>query len=300
MRAVEAGQRVAVKNVLFATDLSPCSNTALPYALSLSRRYGAKLHVVHVKPSEADMIFMSPENWPAVAEEEERRTQGYLDELEQELQGLPHAVLTPRGRVSGALAQIIEACQIDFLVLGTHGRSGVSKLFMGSIAEEIFRRAVCPVLSVGPGVLSKPNDEIQFHHILFATDFSKESLAALPYAISMAEEDQARLLILHVVEQPAAGILDLETVTASLQQRLKKLVPSKAELWCQVECFVDFGQQFAGPAARILEVAKGREADLIVLGVHRVRSKLPLVTHLSGTTTRILNKAACPVLTVCG
>ena len=300
MHTVEAGRRIALKTILFATDFSPCSNAALPYALSVARRYGARLHAAHVMPTKAEMLLLSPESWPAVAEEEDKRIQAYIEQLEKQFQGLPHDMLTPRGKVADALAQIIEEREIDLLVLGTHGRAGVGKLFLGSVAEEIFRRAACPVLSVGPNVSSKPDGEIQFQHIVFATDFSEDSLAALPYAVSLAEEDQAQLALLHVVEQPAAGIADLEEVKASLMRRLKELVPPEAEPWCQAECLLEFGRQFAPPAERILEVAGDQAADLIVLGVRPVHGKLGLVTHLASTTARILTQAACPVLTVRG
>jgi len=300
VHTVEAGRRIALKTILFATDFSPCSNAALPYALSVARRYGARLHAAYVMPTKAEMLLLSPESWPAVAEEEDKRIQAYIEQLEKQFQGLPHDMLTPRGKVADALAQIIEEREIDLLVLGTHGRAGVGKLFLGSVAEEIFRRAACPVLSVGPNVSSKPDGEIQFQHIVFATDFSEDSLAALPYAVSLAEEDQAQLALLHVVEQPAAGIADLEEVKASLMRRLKELVPPEAEPWCQAECLLEFGRQFAPPAERILEVAGDQAADLIVLGVRPVRGKLGLVTHLASTTARILTQAACPVLTVRG
>jgi len=271
VHAVEAGKRIALKNVLFATDFSPCSNAALAYALSVARRYGAALHAAHVMPTKAQMLSMAPENWPAVAEEIDKRTQADIEQLEKQFQGLPHDVLTPRGKVADALAQIIEGREIDLLVLGTHGRSGVGKLFLGSVAEEIFRRAACPVLSVGPNVSCNPDGEIQFQHIVFATDFSEDSLAALPYAVSLAEEDQAQLALLYVVEQPAAGIADLEEFKASLMRRLQELVPPEAEPWCHAECLLEFGQQFAPPAERILEIAGDQAADLIVLGVRPVQ-----------------------------
>jgi len=300
VHTVEAGKRIALKNILFATDFSPCSNAALPYALAVARRYGTTLHAAYVKPNEAEMLFMSPESWPAVAEEEDKRIQAYIEQLEKQCQGLPHDVLTPRGKVADALAQIIEEREIDLLVLGTHGRSSVRKLFMGSVAEEVFRRAACPVLSVGPNVPSKPDGEIQFQHIVFATDFSEDSLAALPYAVSLAEEHQAQLALLHVVQQPAAGIADLEGVKASLMRRLRELVPPETEPWCHAECLLEFGRQFAPPAERILEIAADQAADLIVLGVRPVHGKLGLVTHLASTTAQILTQAACPVLTVRG
>jgi len=300
VHTVGAGRRIALKNILFATDFSPCSNAALPYALSMARQFGATLHAAHVMPTGADTFFMPPESWPAVAEEEDKRIRGCIEQLESQLQALPHDVLTPKGEVADALAQIIEERAIDLLVLGTHGRSGVRKLFLGSVAEEVFRRAACPVLSVGPNVSRKANGEIQFQHILFATDFSEDSFAALPYAVSLAEEDQAQLALLHVVEQPAAGIADLEEVKASLMLRLKELVPPEAAPWCHAECLLEFGQQFAPPAERILEIAGDRAADLIVLGVRSVHGKLGLVTHLASTTAQILTQAACPVLTVRG
>jgi nucleotide-binding universal stress UspA family protein len=300
MQTVEAGHRIAIKNVLWATDFSLSSKAALPYAISVARRYEATLHAAHIVPIEADMSAMSPDHWPALLEEEDRIIEGYVEQLENQLQGAPHEVWTRRGKIPEALADIVEEQDIDLLVLGPHGRTGVRKLFAGSVAETIFRRVRCPVLTVGPNLLSKPNDEIQFRHILFATDFSKGSLAALPYAISMSEEDQAQLTLLHVIGQPAAGILDLKDVITSVLGRLKELVTPEAEPWCKAECKVEFGQLYAPPAERILEIARDRKADLIVLGVRPVHGDLGVVTHLASTTAQILTQAACPVLTVPG
>ena len=300
MNTVEAGSRIVLKNILFATDFSPCSNAALPYALSVARRHRATLHAAYVMPTDADLLFMSPESWVAVAEEDEKRIQGYIKQLEGQMQEVPHHLLAPRGKVSGALTQIIQERDIDLVVLGTHGRTGVRKLLMGSVAEEVFRRADCAVLSVGPNVSAKPEREVKFHRILFATDFSQESLRALPYAISLAEEDEARLMLLHVMGQPATGIVDLEAVTESLLRRLRDLIPPEAEPWCHAECLVEFGRQFASPAERILEVAENKATDLIVLGVRPVHGNPGLVTHLASTTAQILTQAACPVLTVRG
>jgi nucleotide-binding universal stress UspA family protein len=300
MRTVGAGKRIALKNVLFATDFSSCSNAALPYALSVARRYAATLYAAHVMPTKAEMVLLAPETWPTMAEEEDKRVRLCFKQLENQLQELPHEVLMPIGKVAATLAQVVEERKIDLLVLGTHGRTGVGKLFLGSVAEEVFRRADCPVLTVGPHVSSKPDGEIQFQRILFATDFSDDSLAALPYAVSLAEEDQAQLTFLYVVEKPAAAIVDLDEVTAALMLRLKKLVPPEAEPWCHAECLLEFGRQFATPVQRILEISKDRATDLIALGVRPAQGKLGLTTHLASTTAQILTQATCPVLTVRG
>jgi nucleotide-binding universal stress UspA family protein len=297
--SVAAGSRIHLKNILFATDLSECANKALPYALSVARHHGAMVHAVYVVPGDSALFYMAPADWAIVAEGDEKRIRGYVATIESQMGEIPHHVMTPRGNILDAVAKIIKEQEIDMLVLGTHGRTGVRKLFMGSVAENLFRRVECPVLSVGPNVSSTVEREAGFRRILFATDFSPESLAALPYAISMAEEEKAQLIALHVVSEPAAGIVDLEPTTKFLLRRLRDLLPPEADFWCHTDCLIEFGEQFASPAERILQIAESKAVDLIVLGVRPVHGNLGL-THLSSTTARILTQAACPVLTVRG
>jgi nucleotide-binding universal stress UspA family protein len=299
MKTLEAGKRIALKNVLFATDFSTHSNAALPYALAIARQYGANLLGAHVVASE-DYLFTAPESWPAHIQQEEQLRQEVTARLEEQLQGVPHKALFGVGDVWNVLSRLLGEHDIDLLVVGTHGRTGARKLLMGSVAEKIFLQASCPVLTVGPNVPCNPDGTIQFQRILLATDFGEESLAALPYAMSLAEEDQAQLILLHVVEQPAAGVPDLKTVRSSLKRRLEELVPPEAESWCHVECRVEFGQQFAPASERILEIAKN-VTDLIVLGVRPTRGSVNAVTHLSHTTAQhIVAHATCPVLTIRG
>jgi len=145
----------------------------------------------------------------------------------------------------------------------------------------------------------KPNREIQFQQVFLATDFGEDSLAALPYAVSLADEDYTQLALLHVVEQPAAGILDLDKVKASMARRLRELAPHDAEPWRHVECLVEFSDQFAPPAERILRIAKDRATDLIVVGARPTRGGVSAVTHFAHSTAQhIVARAACPVLTV--
>jgi len=300
MKTLEAGKRITFTNILFATDFSPHSNAALPYAAAIARQYGAKIYGAHIVASE-DYLFTAPDLWPAHLQQQEQLEQEVKGRLAEQLRGIQHETLFGVGDVWNTLYRLIGEHDIDLLVVGTHGRTGARKLLMGSIAEKIFRQAACPVLSIGPNVSCKPAGEIRFHNILLATDFGEESLASLRYAFSLAEEAQATLTLLHVIEQPAAGIIDLEAVTASVTRRLKELVPPEAEAWCRVECQVEFGQQFALPAQRILEIARDKAADLIILGVHPTHSAMSTVTHLAQTTAQhIVAHSMCPVLTVRG
>jgi nucleotide-binding universal stress UspA family protein len=301
MKTVEVGTRIAVKNILFATDFSSCSTAALSYATSFARRFGAMLHVAHVLPSDPNLAFMPPETWPLAMEEEEKWARERTEELEPQLQGVPHEVLTPKGEVRNILARIVREKEIDLIVLGTHGRTGVRKLFMGSVAEAVFRGSPCAVLTVGPIVSPAPNGEIRFQNILFATDFSDDSLAALPYAISLAEVDQARVAILHVVGQPAAGVRHPEELKHALTQRLQKLAQAQDYPWCRAEYLVEFTPLFEPVGERVLQIARDRGADLIVMGVRREHGTGAVVTHLTSTTAQhIVAHAECPVLTVRG
>ena len=301
MKTLEAGKRIALKNILFATDFSAYSNAALPYASAIARQYGARLYGAHIVPSE-DYLVTAPDLWPAHIQEEKQLQQEVTARLDEQLRGVPHETLFGIGDVWNALSRMLGEYDIDLLVVGTHGRTAVRKLLMGSVAEKIFRQATCPVLTVGPNVPMK-NGQSQFQRILFATDFSKESLAALPYAFSLAEEDQSQLALLHVVAHPSETIPDLEEVSASLMRRLKELAPTDAQPWCHLEFLVEFGHlwQFATPAERILEVARDRAADLIVLGVRPKHGAVTTVTHLTHTTAQyIVAHAPCPLLTIRG
>ena len=300
MTVVEAGQRIALKNILFSTDFSPYSDVALPYGLAIARQYGAKVYGAHIVSSE-DYLFTAPDTWPAHLQYEEQLRKEVTGHLEEQLGAFPHVSLVRTGDTWHEVSKLISEYAIDLLVMGTHGRTGVRKLLMGSVAEKIFRQAACPVLSVGPNVPTKAESRIKFQRILFATKFGEESLAALPYALSFAEEEQSELALLRVVEQPEAGVPRAEQVKSSLWRRLEQLVPPDAASWCHLEYLVEFSHRFARPAERIVEVAKDRQADLIVLGVRPTQGTLSAVTHVAHSTAQhVVAHATCPVLTVRG
>jgi len=292
-----AGPRLAIKNILLGTDFSSCSNTALSYARAMARRYGATLNVAHVMPTINAILVLSPEFGMDAAVHEDERIQEYIKQIESQLQSIAHQVLTPKGQVPDELARIIEEQGIDLLVLGTHGRTGVRKLVMGSVAEEIFRQVPCPVLTVGPNVC-EASPEAKFRHILCATNFSRDSLAAVPHAIFFAQEDAADLTLFHFIEQPPEGVQ--AKTRESLLRRLNQLLPADAESRYHSRSMVEVGELFASPAEGILNAAERQKVDLIVLGVRVARGVRGLMTHLSTTTAQVLTQARCPVLTVHG
>ena len=161
--------------------------------------------------------------------------------------------------------------------------------------EQVLRHAMCPVLTIGPDVAPSLVDRDQLSHILFATDFSDGSLLALPYALSLAEENNAELTLMHVMEelQPLPVKYSKELL-ADYRQRLWDLVPEDANLWCKPQVAVEFGEA----ASSIVREAHDRQVDLIVMGVHRGGT---VVSHLPWTVVHsVVRHARCPVLTTRG
>ena len=297
MKASPARTRIQLKNILYCTDLSDTASNALPYAVGLARHFGSTVHALYVRP------MVQPSVAPPFGEPMEpivlgpNRTEIHA-EIEKKLSAFSdvrNEITVADGEIVRSVQDAIEEKQIDLIVLGTHGRTGPSKLILGSVAEEIFRRAPCAVLTVGPHAPAAPARGAEFSEILYATDFSPEAFAAAPYALSLAQEFQANLTLLHVIE--GLKVSDLATraeVESAFKNRLREIVPPESELWCEPDFIVLQGT----PSDDILSVANQRNADLIILGVRRPSG---FVTHLPiATAHKVVSNANCPVLTVRG
>jgi len=300
----------SLKNILFATDFSPCSQAAIPYMCAIAEAYGSTIHVVHVLAPEPMLelpLDMSPE-----LDADRDVAQSMLKALlaGKPFGNIPSTATAVRGPLWDVLAASIEEKSIDLIVLGTHGRHGLKKFVLGSIAEQVFRLARCPVLTVGPQATNEGVVNGSFGTILFATDFSFGSQDALPYAVSLARANNSRLVLVHAVtssmELVPAGFGNLASAPVEVspefiaealavaRQQLEELVPEETILGLKHEAIVE-----RGPAAKtILEVAKNKQASLIVMGAHRA-SVNSIVSHLPwATASTVVCRAHCPVLTV--
>src|SRR6185437_2946959 len=299
MKAAQAGSRVALKNILFLTDFSEPSERALPFALSIAREFGARLHAVHVMIPQP-YTYTTPELMDLAIKAQEECAESSMQEVDAQMAGLVHKTHIVRGTgLWLPLVEVMNDCSADMLVLGTHGRTGPQKLLLGSVAEEILRLSAVPVLTIGPEVRSSTHTAARFRRVLFATDFSDESRAAKPYAISLARENQAELVLLHVIPQRKGHgeRLPVEISVANAMHELYEMVPPGAELWCRPEPTVRYGE----PAPTILATAEELGADLIVLGVRSGAGRLGAATHLERAVAhKVVSHAKCPVLTVRG
>jgi len=149
MPTVTAPTRIALKNILLATDFLPCSLATLPYALGLARRYGSTLYLVNVLPHTPFVETAQPD--PKQAREAAESSLANLIKSEA-LKGIKHQELIEQGEIPQVLSGLVRKHGVDLIVIGTCGRKGLGKLLLGSVAEEVFRTAECPVLTVGPHV----------------------------------------------------------------------------------------------------------------------------------------------------
>jgi nucleotide-binding universal stress UspA family protein len=293
------------KSILFATDLSHESESALRHAVAVARHYGATLHLAHVVNS-MGFILADPEAL-GLADEAAVRD---LDALEKRLctdgalAGIKHDAVVRRGDVWPQLEALIDEDEVDMVVIGTHGRRGIGRFVLGSIAEEIFRCAECPVVTVGPafnphgglGTVRQPRP------VLFATDFKPASLSALPYAVTFAQERQVKLVMLHVIPllpMPPHGHWDsaddlMERRRVAEDNAIARLHALLGEYpHAEVECVAKCGE----PAEEILKLANDLQADAIAMGLHRT-DHVQAASHLRTTIAyEVVCRAHCAVFT---
>ena len=282
---------VVLRNFLFATDFSAASMRALPYAANLAREYEAKLYASHVVPIESYLLG------DAQAKERLRMAR---TEAESNLSDLvrspvvgstPTTALLDNGDIWSVLQGFIEQYSVDMLVVGTTGRGGLGKLLLGSVAEEAIRESPCPVLTVGPRTPEEA--AIRLRNILYASDFSADSLVAAPYAFSVAEKFQARPTLLHVIPSlPESPYFDAQMARV----RLEEIASAYAPLATAADVVVEMGS----PANMILKVAGDLEADLIVIGARGAGALPRLASHFGSIAHKVVSHAHCPVLTVGG
>jgi nucleotide-binding universal stress UspA family protein len=297
---------ISVKNVLYATDFSPTSESSLPYATAISRHFGSMLHVAHVLSDTNLLLMTGGVDYVCVGtvyEDAHSEAQEKVQQVATRLGEIPHRTYVRRGQVWTNLSSIVAESEIDLIVVGTHGRSGLGTLLLGSVAEDILRHAPCPVLTVGPGVCGRAKlpefhgrgrelvpVELELRQIVYATNLTAASLTVAPVAVALAEEFESRLTLMHVLEDYA----NLEARPGPIEdgvQQLQAVVPKDATLAYPPEVVMEFGHAWQC----IVNTAAEREADLIVLGARPADG----TSHSPWSTVhRVVAQAICPVLTV--
>ena len=286
-------------HLLCPVDFSDTAQHALDHAAAIAHRDQARLTVLYVFANLPSMdvppLVLSP------ADRERIRV-----DLQRMCANVPKAVpidvvVREAERVYRTILEEQNGLGVDLLVLGTHGRSGLQHMVLGSVTEKIIRTVKCPTLVVPPRAPDIPPDAApRLRRILCPIDFSASSMNAFAQARTMAEETGARLTALAVVDiayelrdSAMLANIDVESIARATEcetrRRLAALVGQGAQT---IEAVVDCGSA----PAKVLERASRDGTDLIVMGVHG-RGALDL--RLFGSTThQVIRRATCPVLVI--
>ena len=299
---------IEIRRILCPTDLSDIAPRAFDHALALARFHQAEVELAYVSepllPGPVAPASYPP--WAVLDPAVLGRLRSALEALAAPASalGIPVRIEVHEGHVVAQILERARAWPADVIVMGTHGRGGFERWVLGSVTEKVLRKALCPVLTVPPPAEGlHPSGTVLFRSIVCPVDFSGASVAALGYALKLAEESGAEITVLHVLEwlvedEPGARIAGFDVpefrryLERDARDRLQKVVPAEARDWCRPR------EQIVGgrPWREILRVAEEAHADLVVMGV---RGRNPVDLALFGSTTQhVVRGAKCPVLVV--
>jgi nucleotide-binding universal stress UspA family protein len=297
--------RINIKKIICATDFSDLSNHAIAYGVSMAREFKAKLYLCHVIDLSSATIYGEA---TFGFEPQIIRMEDYAHErlnrimAEHQIEWEP---LVTTGSAADEVTRLAEEKKMDMAIAATRGRSGLKRLVLGSVTEHLMRTLPCPLLTIhGPKEETAVNvdQKIGFKRILVGADFSPDSNLAFQYGLSMAQEFQSELHLVHVLEPPIYKDIPKsvegarETIRKSLYKqlndKLEEMVPVEAFNWCKPKTTLLAGY----PHEELSKYADLQNIDLIVLGVrgHGLMESL----FIGSTTERIIRKAPCAVLSV--
>jgi len=291
---------INIQRVLCPTDLTSESDEALRYAVALASTYGAKLFLLYCK--EGDSGANGKAGTAADHDAEPLFTASLAPHLglnsfrDFDWQGL---VVKNVENIGEAIVSEAGKHQIDLIVMRSRRRPRAAVL-LGSTAETVCRTAPCPVLVTHPleqEWVGLTTGEIDLHRVLVAHDLSSDSELALNYGLSLAQEYQAEVHLLHVLatagrEEPelawsASGTGSAYTFVA---QKLQRAIPKEAFLWCNCVNGVRCGKA----SEEIVRYAEEKKIDLICIGASG--NDWSVGKLFGSTVDRVLRQAPCPVL----
>jgi nucleotide-binding universal stress UspA family protein len=293
--------RVQFKKILCATDFSEQSNRTIPYGVAIAREFEARLYVCHVIDLSVLTLYGEFQIDPA-------GQQGRIqDEAEAQLarmpglEGVSWEPLIGMGQPAAEIARIVDEKEVDLVVASTRGHSGLKRLILGSVTQRLMRILPCPLLAVQDleeGFITKPAAGIRLKKILVGCDFSVDSHLALQHGLSLAQEFEAELHLVYVMEAPtypdfltpAEQTQDMVRIDL-VKEKLDGLVPQEARHWCSPKTAILRGR----PYEELVAYAMTQNMDMIVMGVRGYGMVRTL--FMGSTTDRVVRRSPCPVLT---
>jgi nucleotide-binding universal stress UspA family protein len=297
----------AFSKILLPTDFSDFSNQAMEQALAWAAHFGAELHLLHVvtvhnyDPFNPDMGFPEVNIAGSLQQTAERQMEQIATMSRDEGPEVTQEIRTGFSPWNEIVTVAAEQ-NTDLIIMATHGRRGLEKLFLGSTAEKVLEHTPCPVLLLRPdqqGAMGKPSE---IESIILPSDFSEAAGDAAPLAFELAQSCLSRLTLFHCVEQEvpppyyAAGITSIfelnDEVLSVARQHLAKLIPDSLADKLDHDFVIREGRS----AHELVQFARESGADLIVMATHGYTGLEQVL--LGSTTDRVVRNAACPVLVV--
>jgi len=293
------------RRIVFATDFSLTGDNALRAAAAYTRLFDADLHLMHALPEMTQHTMVSssysdfhttvlPANDLGIQDQHRSEACAALELLRADpaLAGLRVTAEVVELPLSAGIAAGVKRLNADLVVIGTHARHGIDRVWAGSIAEAVLRHSQCPVLTIGPAALVPA----RIGSVLLASRLGPGAQSPARYAAAIARERQADLALVHVVHGKAPPGQMSEY--AAIEARLAKLLPDDGVPWRHLQFRINFGN----PAREILRAAEELNPDLLVVGVGEslASARWPaLTTHLPWTVLpHILAVITCPMLAV--
>jgi nucleotide-binding universal stress UspA family protein len=304
LRKEDEVMRIFLQRILCATDFSDFSNHAVPYGIALAKEFKSKLFLCHVIDLSSAAIYGEA---VLALEEQQKRMEKYAREEMAKLMSKESIAWEPLITVGSAaheIARLAADKKIDITVATSHGRAGLKRLILGSVTERLMRTLPCPLLVVRSperGFVAPADQAITFKNILVGCDFSPDSSLAFQYGLSLAQEFQADLHLVHVLQPPLYEYLarpgdqkpeTQQDLASDLKEKLTSMIPAEARAWCKPVINLLAGQ----PHEELTKYALVNNIDLIVLGVRG--HSLVETLFIGSTTDRVTRRANCPVLSV--
>lgn len=295
------------KKILFPTDFSPSSDAALAAACLWARRLEAEFHLVHVVETFRPDVFATA----SVGADPKLGSMSLQQHASAEIGvrrrlAISHGVTATSGLAQGlaaapAILDYAENLDVDLIIMSTHGRRGVRRLLLGSVAEEVVQRSTCPVLTVAAAL--KSSTSLPPRRILVAADLSDHSPALVAHGKEFAALFGAELQLLHVVVRPSlpayydgAGLPNLVFESPLLEREVQSALEAlyAAAGGPAGPCSIHIEHGVA--AEQIVRFAAVNSSELAMVASHGLTG----VSHLlmGSVSERAVREAHCPVLTV--
>ncbi|MFO7839844.1 MAG: universal stress protein [Desulfosalsimonadaceae bacterium] len=298
--------RRQIRSIFCATDFSEFARVVVAYGIAMAKRFEATLYICHVVDlptvsAYGEAVFDPIEYQQRFMETATREIHSLL-----EGSGVNYEPLVTVGSTTEEITRLTKEYTAELVITATHGRSGLKRFFLGSVTERLMRTLPCPLLILRGSekfTNQKGSPRFPFKKILVGCDFSQDAYAALNYSLSLAQEFESELHLVHVVE--SSGYKDLlriqqepgEKIRQDLYQmirdKLNSLVPQEALSWIKLETCLLSGK----PYAELIRYADINDMDMIALGIrgHGMVEEL----LVGSTTDRVIRQAPCPVLSIC-